>query len=110
MVTTAADKFRAEGIEQGKRIRAATAERLRAEGIEQGKQMMLSAADKFRAEGMGQGKAEIVTQVLQEHYGEVPPGILRRVQAAKPADLDAWAIRLFKGESPEAVFGKAARS
>ena len=67
--------------------------------------MVMSAADEFRAEGM----AEMVARFLQGRYGEVPPGVVKRMQRAKPEEVDAWAVRLFKGESPEAVFGRAGR-
>ena len=79
MVMTAADRYIAQGIEQG------------------------------RQQGIEQGKAKIVTHVLQERYGKVPSGILKALKSARPEEIDAWAVRLFKGESPEAVFGKAAR-
>ena len=113
MVMTAADKFRAEGIEQG-----------RQQGIELGRQMAMTAADKFRAEGIEQGKkmraataerllargkAEIVMQFLKNRYGKVPSGIAQRLQAAKAEQIESWVARLFDGETPEAVFGKAAR-
>ena len=70
---------------------------------------MLTAADEIRAEGLVAGKLEMLTQVLQHQNGSLPSGIAKLLQGATPKQLDAWAQRLFKGESLDAIFGKAAR-
>ena len=78
-----------------------------------GGKIMLTAADEIRAEGQAlgrtEGKLELLAQFMQGRFGSTPSGIAKLMQGATPAQLDAWAQRLFKGESLEAIFGKAAR-
>ena len=69
---------------------------------------MLTAADQFRAEGRAQGKIRALTLFLQERLGGVPDGVAELMEAATLEQIDNWSIRLFNGESPEAVFGKTA--
>ena len=70
-----------------------------------GGEIMHTAADQFRAEG----QVKTLAQFMQTRFGEMPGGVAEQMQVATPDQLDTWSQRLFKGESLEAVFGKAAR-
>ena len=78
---------------------------------------MHTAADQFRAEGRTEGRAEglaegqvkTLAQFVQGRFGELPGGVAEQMQVATPDQLDTWTVQLSKGETLEAIFGKAAR-
>ena len=104
MVMTAADKFRAEGIEQGRRqgleqgkqMRAATAERFRAEGIAEG-------MEQGKAQGMTQGKAETLLSLLRLKFGKLPASAQKQVRAAGAKQLDAWIAAVLTASTLDAA-------
>jgi len=60
----------------------------------------LSLEVMFRAEG----QASILRRLLRAKFGEVPPSVDERLQAAEPAQLEHWADRVLFAETLEQVF------
>ena len=59
---------------------------------------------KAQTEGKAEGKAEILLELLQERFGLVPETIHKQVISAKLEDINAWARKIFKADSLQAVF------
>ncbi|MBF0440005.1 MAG: hypothetical protein HQL93_12920, partial [Magnetococcales bacterium] len=51
-----------------------------------------------------EGKAEILLELLQERFGLIPETIHKQVVSAKLEDINAWARKIFKADSLQAVF------
>jgi flagellar biosynthesis/type III secretory pathway protein FliH len=67
-----------------------------AKGIQQGMQ-----------QGRLAGEAHLLARLLTRRFGEVPPWVLSRLQAASEAELEAWAEAVLSAASIEAVFSAA---
>ena len=74
-----------------------------------GGDIMLTAADEFKAEGRAEGSVNTIAQFMRGQGSELPSDVAERMLAATPKQLDAWTLRLFKGESLESIFGKPPR-
>ncbi|MBF0294481.1 MAG: DUF4351 domain-containing protein [Magnetococcales bacterium] len=59
---------------------------------------------KGRLEGLREGKAEMLLDQLQERFGLVPESIQQQVTSAPMDDLNAWARKIFKADSLQAIF------
>ncbi len=66
-------------------------------GIEKG-------MEKGMEKGIGQGQIKLLTALLRQRFGEVPEWAAVRLQAAAPAQLETWALRVLEAESLEEVF------
>ena len=71
----------------------------------EGGDIMRTGAQEFRAEGI----AQAVEWFLQQKSVAVPQAVRNRLAAGSDEELRAWSIKLFRGESLEAVFGADAR-
>jgi Putative transposase, YhgA-like len=58
-------------------------------------------------EGLCKGQRGLLLKQLRVRFGEVPAGILARVDAADSAQLDVWAERFVTASSLDDVFGAA---
>ncbi|MBF0181629.1 MAG: DUF4351 domain-containing protein [Magnetococcales bacterium] len=54
--------------------------------------------------GEQQGQAKLLIRLLQERFGLLPEPLREKVTTAKPDDIDAWAGKIFKADSLQAVF------
>jgi hypothetical protein len=54
--------------------------------------------------GKAEGKAELLTRLLQRRFGSLPDWVETRLGQATPAQLDAWADRVFDAALLESVF------
>ncbi|MBF0179969.1 MAG: Rpn family recombination-promoting nuclease/putative transposase [Magnetococcales bacterium] len=54
--------------------------------------------------GEQQGQAKLLLNLLQERFGMIPEAIQKQVTTAGLEEIDAWARRLFKADSLQAVF------
>ncbi|MBF0178833.1 MAG: hypothetical protein HQM03_02275 [Magnetococcales bacterium] len=54
--------------------------------------------------GRLEGKAEMLLDPLQERFGLVPESVQQQVTAAAMDDLNAWARKIFKADSLQAIF------
>ncbi len=78
-IVTTADMLRAEG---------------RSEGLREG-----------RSEGLREGQRAMLLKLLSKRFGALPEDAVARVNAAGPAELDAWFDRLLTAASLAEVLG-----
>jgi hypothetical protein len=76
---------------------------------ERGKEaFMLTGAQQLvergRIEGEAKGAARMLLVLLQGRFGELPVDVVNRVNAAEPAQLEAWAARLLSAGNLEDLF------
>ncbi|MFZ4791528.1 MAG: DUF4351 domain-containing protein [Candidatus Competibacteraceae bacterium] len=60
--------------------------------------------DEGNAGGKTLGKAKLLTRLLQRRFGPLPDRVETRLGQAMPAQLDAWADRVFDAILLEAAF------
>ncbi|MBF0296949.1 MAG: DUF4351 domain-containing protein [Magnetococcales bacterium] len=58
----------------------------------------------WKREGKQEGKAEMLLDQLQERFGIIPESVQQQVISAKLDDINAWARKIFKADSLQAVF------
>jgi len=58
-----------------------------------------------RTEGRAEGKQSALLELLTVKFGELPPVVQTRLEAATEGDLDLWLKRLLTAKTLEAVFG-----
>jgi hypothetical protein len=56
------------------------------------------------AEGIGKGEVAVLKRQLAKRFGELPPWALEKLTSAPPAQLEAWAERIFDVQSLEQFF------
>ncbi|MBF0179292.1 MAG: DUF4351 domain-containing protein [Magnetococcales bacterium] len=61
-------------------------------------------AQDYKQQGLQEGKAEILLQLLQERFGLVPEAVRKKVTSANPDDINAWARKIFRADSLQALF------
>ncbi|MCO5170950.1 MAG: Rpn family recombination-promoting nuclease/putative transposase [Planctomycetes bacterium] len=85
-------------------VMGSTAQKLidegRAEGLAEGR-------TEGRAEGNAEGARRVLERLLRTRFGELSPATRRRLQAADPSRLEAWAERVLTAERLEDVFTTA---
>ena len=55
-------------------------------------------------QGRRAGKIQIITQLLQARFGELPPKAQAKLDAATEEELDAWTEALLSAPTIDAVF------
>lgn len=65
---------------------------------------LMSIAERLRKEGEALGRLTTLLRLLQRRFGELPKSIVRRVQAAKIAELERWTDRVLDAKTLQAVF------
>lgn len=78
--------------------------RMKAQGVSQGISQGLSQG---LSQGISQGRADLLSKLLTEKFGTVPPKFKRRLQSASIEELDQWGINILTAQTPEEVFGNA---
>jgi hypothetical protein len=68
------------------------ADRFREEGLQQG-----------RREGLQQGEAAVVLRQLRRKFGELPDGVRERIETADPGSLLTWSDRILTAKSLDEV-------
>jgi hypothetical protein len=68
--------------------------------VEEGRQ-------KLRHEGQQQGERRFLLRQLRARFGELPPAVVARVEAAEPEVLEAWGEQVLTARSLDEVFGGA---
>ena len=82
---------------------ATAEEELIQKGVEQGiEQGVERGVEKGRVEAL----REMLFRLLRARFGELEPGVERRLGAASPDDLDRWIERVVTAERPEDIFGR----
>ncbi|MBF0428446.1 MAG: DUF4351 domain-containing protein [Magnetococcales bacterium] len=66
--------------------------------------MLAETAEGWTREWKQEGKAEMLLNQLQARFGLVPEPVQKKVASADLKDIDAWAIKIFKADSLQAVF------
>jgi hypothetical protein len=56
-------------------------------------------------DGQRQGERRLLLRQLRARFGELPPAIVARVEAAEPEVLEAWGERVLTAQSLDEVFG-----
>jgi hypothetical protein len=93
--------LRLVGHEIGKDVEEAivtTADILRAEGRSKG-------LEQGRSEGRSEGQREMLLKQLGKRFGALPAEAVDRIDAAGPAELEAWFDRLFTATKLNEVLG-----
>ena len=67
---------------------------------EKGDQIMLTAGEELMLEG----KVDTVAQMLAHQFGPLSEDTRERLEAASPAEIDAWALAALSASTLEAVF------
>jgi predicted transposase/invertase (TIGR01784 family) len=88
-----------EGLEAGKREGLEAGKR---EGLEAGKREGLEAG---KREGLEAGKRETVVRVLEQRFGAIPDGPLRRITTASATELDDMIARMLSAPSVDDIVG-----
>ena len=80
-------------------------ERGMATGLAQGMaQGLEKGLEKGMKRGVEKGQLKTLTRQLTRRFGELPPPILARLDAANPEQLDVWTDRVLDAPTLEAVF------
>ncbi len=66
---------------------------------------IVTTADVLRAEGRNEGQRAMLLKLLSKRFGALPEDAVARVNAAGPADLDAWFDRGLTAASLAEVLG-----
>jgi hypothetical protein len=66
-------------------------------------QQLEEAREKLRAEGRREGERWFFLKQLRPRFGELPPAIVARVEAAEPDVLEVWGERLLLARSLDEV-------
>ena len=66
--------------------------------------------EKGMEKGISKGQARLLTRLIQQRFGVLPPDLEARLQAAAPEQLETWALRLLTAGSLEDVFGAGGES
>jgi hypothetical protein len=69
----------------------------------------LNWADVFKAEGKAEGKAEILFRLLTRRFGALPKWAEKRLNKAKPAQLEEWADAVLDASNLTEVLGAPSR-
>ncbi len=56
--------------------------------------------------GIEKGEADMLLRLLEQKFGEIPPGYRHRIDDADSAQLLAWAKRILTVETIDDVFGE----
>ncbi|MBF0427399.1 MAG: DUF4351 domain-containing protein, partial [Magnetococcales bacterium] len=59
---------------------------------------------KGEQKGRQEGKAEMLLDQLQERFGLLPDPVQKQVTSASLDDINAWARKIFKADSLQAIF------
>lgn len=70
-------------------------------------QQVEEARQRLRQEGAQTGERRLLLKQLRARFGELPPAVVARVEAAGPEVLEAWGERLLTAPSLDEVFGGA---
>lgn len=87
----------------GEEVREAmksTADMLREEGWQKGRQ-------EGRQEGLVEGERAVLRRLLTRRFGELPPSVLARVEAAPLHEIEGWCERILVAKTLAEVFGDA---
>lgn len=70
-------------------------------------EVIVTTADMLRAEGRSETQRKLLLKLLGQRFGTLPEDAVARVNAAGPAELDAWFDRGLTAVSLAAVLGSA---
>ena len=80
-----------------------TGERLLAKGRSEGR---VEGRVEGRAEGWREGQVMVLRRLLERRFGELPPDVLARLEAASTADLEGWIDRVLDAGSLAELFSR----
>ena len=66
------------------------------QGMEQGLQQGLQQG---LEQGLQQGEAALLRRQMESRFGALPEGVIQKLEAADPATLEEWGLRLLTAES-----------
>ena len=55
--------------------------------------------------GISQGQARLLSALIQQRFGLLPPEIAARIDEGRPEQLERWALRVLDAASLDDVFG-----
>jgi hypothetical protein len=102
----------AKGIEQGIEVgREQGIEVGREQGIEVGREQGIEVGreqgiEVGREQGIQQGERMVLLRLLASRFGQLPQRVARRVERARPAQLERWLERILTAKSLDQVFAK----
>ena len=51
-----------------------------------------------------EGKAQVLLQLLEQRFGDLPPALQSRVKGAMPAEIDGWVNQVLNAANLDALF------